>query len=320
MLGLHLFAPKCIIREDIHFKAKNKLYITKHFDNGLVTLWCRDYKNKSTLRSDINLGLLTLKVWTKPKTFNLLDWDIQKGAVRLHQLLMEKIDEKDEEIDTIQVMKKNKKEKKEYTREDFVEFGKMGPKAVYAKLGKHPGQIRWADKKEVEELRAKSLDLRLKEIEQKKEEREKIREIARNLPKEKTKVFKETRIERKKEVLCRVCGVRLRSFSTGDSQLSCSLCLNTGKAVDHKKFEGRDYVREQVRIRDERTCQQCGKVWMEGQRRFDVHHLNGMCGKKSRDYDQLSSMEGLITYCHKCHINLHPVRMRISEALRKLRK
>lgn len=72
-----------------------------------------------------------------------------------------------------------------------------------------------------------------------------------------------------------------------------------------RKFSGREYVREVVRIRDKRTCQSCGKKWMDGQRRFDVHHLNNLCGLKSRSYDRLSDIDGLITLCHKCHYNRH---------------
>ena len=68
---------------------------------------------------------------------------------------------------------------------------------------------------------------------------------------------------------------------------------------------GRDYVRELVRIRDGRTCQRCGKGWCRSKRRLDVHHLNGLCGKKSRAYDRLADMPGLITLCHKCHLKHH---------------
>lgn len=72
-----------------------------------------------------------------------------------------------------------------------------------------------------------------------------------------------------------------------------------------KTLQGRDFVRETVRKRDKHTCQnkKCGKKWIIGQRRFDVHHLNGMCGKKSRGYDKISEIIGLITLCHKCHYN-----------------
>ncbi len=40
-------------------------------------------------------------------------------------------------------------------------------------------------------------------------------------------------------------------------------------------------------------------------RRFDVHHLNGLCGKKSKGYDSPKDIGGLITYCHKCHLGNH---------------
>ena len=68
---------------------------------------------------------------------------------------------------------------------------------------------------------------------------------------------------------------------------------------------GRDRTREAVRIRDKRTCQDCGKKWKEGQRRFDIHHLNGECGKKSRGYDRIADIKGLITFCHSCHMKNH---------------
>jgi len=69
------------------------------------------------------------------------------------------------------------------------------------------------------------------------------------------------------------------------------------------KMGGRERNREIVRIRDKFTCQDCGNVWQEGKRRFDIHHLNGLCGKKSRLYDKMDSLDGLITLCHKCHFN-----------------
>jgi hypothetical protein len=68
---------------------------------------------------------------------------------------------------------------------------------------------------------------------------------------------------------------------------------------------GRDYAREVVRVRDSYTCQACGKLWREGMRRFDVHHLNGLCGKRSTSYDKIIDIDGLITLCHRCHFN-HP--------------
>src|SRR3990167_1449568 len=72
-----------------------------------------------------------------------------------------------------------------------------------------------------------------------------------------------------------------------------------------KLHTGRGRTRELVRIRDNHTCQNCGKKWIEKTRRFDVHHLNGLCGKKSRSYDKISEMDKLITLCHKCHYHRH---------------
>lgn len=68
---------------------------------------------------------------------------------------------------------------------------------------------------------------------------------------------------------------------------------------------GRDYIRELVRIRDKHTCQTCGLIWNAKWKRFDVHHLNGLCGKKSKSCDRKKDMDGLITLCHRCHFN-HP--------------
>lgn len=85
--------------------------------------------------------------------------------------------------------------------------------------------------------------------------------------------------------------------------------------VDEAKWlQGKDRTREVVRLRDEHTCQMCKKVWKEStsKRRFDVHHLGGLCGKKSRKYDRLSEIDGLITLCHKCHYN-HPEHSRFSK-------
>lgn len=85
------------------------------------------------------------------------------------------------------------------------------------------------------------------------------------------------------------------------------------------ELDGMDYTRECVRIRDKHTCQLCLRVWVYGERRFDVHHLNGVCGRKSRSYDKTSEMDGLTTLCHKCHMNLEEVvdKMRLKISKRK---
>jgi len=76
-----------------------------------------------------------------------------------------------------------------------------------------------------------------------------------------------------------------------------------------ERRSGREYTRMRVRARDNFTCQDCGDIRTPEQARktrkrlFDVHHLNGICGKKSRGYDKESDMPNLITLCHKCHFN-----------------
>ena len=76
-----------------------------------------------------------------------------------------------------------------------------------------------------------------------------------------------------------------------------------------RELQGMDTPREIVRIRDNHTCQgqDCGRVWVYGERRFDIHHLNGVCGLKSRSYDNITDIDNLITLCHKCHLNLPEV-------------
>lgn len=81
-----------------------------------------------------------------------------------------------------------------------------------------------------------------------------------------------------------------------------------------QEISGRDRTRELVRIRDNHTCQKCGEKWLEGNRRFDIHHLNGLCGKRSRKYDKVSEIDGLITYCHKCHLGLESVRNKMMKS------
>jgi hypothetical protein len=80
---------------------------------------------------------------------------------------------------------------------------------------------------------------------------------------------------------------------------------------DARALTGRDYVRELVRLRDNRTCQKCGKVWQVGMRRFDVHHTMGMCGKNSRGYDKVAYIDKMVTYCHKCHLTMPHIKKRI---------
>ena len=88
-------------------------------------------------------------------------------------------------------------------------------------------------------------------------------------------------------------------------------------ALSRQGWGRRDATREVVRIRDNRTCKLCGRQWQFGERRFDVHHLNGICGKKSRAYDKLEDMNTLLTLCHKCHLSMDSVRekMRVNHKI-----
>lgn len=103
------------------------------------------------------------------------------------------------------------------------------------------------------------------------------------------------KIETPKETFCFVCFRTIRTHTRIPSILK--------KSPDGKVFEGKDRTREAVRQRDNYTCQDCLKIWGLGERRFDVHHLNGLCGKKSLKYDRISEINGLVTLCHKCHFN-----------------
>lgn len=84
------------------------------------------------------------------------------------------------------------------------------------------------------------------------------------------------------------------------------------KKTEFYYASSRDREREFVRIRDNQTCQRCGKIWQEGQRKFDVHHLDeDMFGKNrmkmAHKYDKENN-DKLITFCHKCHFAWHTER------------
>lgn len=79
----------------------------------------------------------------------------------------------------------------------------------------------------------------------------------------------------------------------------------------NRPLEGLDLVRERVRQRDNHRCQNCGKQWVPGTRRLDVHHLDeAMESVRSYQYDK-DNLDKMITYCHKCHLNLDSVRRKI---------
>ncbi|MEK6880405.1 MAG: HNH endonuclease [Nanoarchaeota archaeon] len=68
-------------------------------------------------------------------------------------------------------------------------------------------------------------------------------------------------------------------------------------------------LRNEVRKRDNQTCQECGKVWNVGMgRRFHVHHTNpyheGIWTKyrlEGKVTPYLDPIENLVTLCPVCH-------------------
>jgi len=87
-----------------------------------------------------------------------------------------------------------------------------------------------------------------------------------------------------------------------------------------KQLEGRDFLREKIRERDNWTCQICGKIWNKKTRRLDVHHLDleleGYNGSKYRANLQFDKM---ITLCHKCHLTLYHIKDKMrKKASRKI--
>ncbi|MBU0769062.1 MAG: hypothetical protein KJ687_08225 [Proteobacteria bacterium] len=86
--------------------------------------------------------------------------------------------------------------------------------------------------------------------------------------------------------------------------------------TDYKsdEFDGRDFLKEKIRKRDNWTCQTCGKIWQKGTRRFDVHHLDEeLEGKIGLKYQNCKNPDRMITLCHKCHMSLESVRRKMSE-------
>lgn len=78
------------------------------------------------------------------------------------------------------------------------------------------------------------------------------------------------------------------------------------------KNGGRDYFHEMIRIRDLHSCTKCGKRWIPGTRRFDIHHNDESKDGKSREKGILKwnkeNMDKLVTLCHACHMSLDETR------------
>lgn len=66
-----------------------------------------------------------------------------------------------------------------------------------------------------------------------------------------------------KEIKCEICG----NIFFSNRRKYCEK-----HNLSYKK-QGRELTREKIRIRDNHTCQICGKKWKPNMRSFDVHHI-----------------------------------------------
>jgi hypothetical protein len=72
---------------------------------------------------------------------------------------------------------------------------------------------------------------------------------------------------------------------------------------------GRERTRYIARHMNKWKCQDCGLVRtpemcaQNNLRMLDIHHINGLCGKRSKHYDRIEDIKNLVTLCHKCHFN-----------------
>jgi 5-methylcytosine-specific restriction enzyme A len=84
------------------------------------------------------------------------------------------------------------------------------------------------------------------------------------------------------------------------------------KNKPYYKKEGREVIREKVRIRDNYTCQLCKREWKITERSFDVHHKDNDAEKTMEYGNYERDKDNLITLCHKCHLSLpqHRKKMR----------
>lgn len=141
MLGLHLFSPKCMVGERVFFKYNHYLYLVRDFKDGTIELWAvATRKPYEWELHEYDLGKYVLKDWIKPKGFYNYDYRMQRSAQKLFQELLNEIADQKKEAYT-EMMKVKKK--KEWTRDDYVEAGKLGHKKMLAKYGKAAVNFRW---------------------------------------------------------------------------------------------------------------------------------------------------------------------------------
>lgn len=158
--------------------------------------------------------------------------------------------------------------------------------------------------REVETLRRREERIRVhkEEVEKRKEERH-----LKALAKERERV-EHIKVQREGVMYnCFACKKdfrAMRKLQQRHGQKFCSKC-RTHLFGNPTLTGGRDRTREIRRMWDNHTCQECRIVWKMGQRRFDVHHLKGLCGKKSHGYDSYAALNDLMTLCHRCHMSKH---------------
>lgn len=142
MFGITWLTPKCLVREIIHRKHHHYLYISCHFDNGLVELWAiqakSPFKGSKWQEERYSLGKVMAMNWYKPKNFYDLDRSMQTMAewVYRKKLQGKEIDLSEIKEYSKQSMKKTFEKKRVWTREDFVKAGASGQAKVREMYGK----------------------------------------------------------------------------------------------------------------------------------------------------------------------------------------
>lgn len=100
------------------------------------------------------------------------------------------------------------------------------------------------------------------------------------------------------------------------------VALGLPENVKFNNAGGLDFVREIVRTRDGHRCQRCFIKWKEGQRRFDVHHLDpekeGKGFYRGNIKNDKQNIDEMITFCHKCHLSLPHLKEKMRKVIRKL--
>lgn len=180
-----------------------------------------------------------------------------------------------------------------------------------------------------DDCRAKNAQEKIERIERRKAEREMKREAIRarwaSMTRERGAINEQKQIQRLRARLVRAIARKLKIDKHEHSGAARKL------AVYEWQTQGRESARLMVRMRDNFTCQDCGlirtfeevvdynKQHGRGKMKsLDVHHTEGVCGKKSRGYDSTKDISRLITLCHSCHYKRHDFSKRITGEWKEL--